>query len=80
MKPLDISAAPETGLRRAGGAVGLAPRLPASESGTPFPILPCQLPGRDAAVRRRLIAGGSHPPRILRRRPYFASRSGSDAP
>lgn len=56
MQPLDSIAAPETGLRIADGAVCLTRSLPASESGAPFPLLPCELPQKDAAVRRRLMA------------------------
>lgn len=59
MKPLDSIETPETRLGRAGDTACLTRRLPASESGAPFPLLPCQPPGKDAAVRRRLMTGTS---------------------
>jgi hypothetical protein len=59
MKPFDSIETPETRL----GSAGLTRRLPASESGAPFPLLPCQPPGKVARFVREAEARsrqGSH--------------------
>lgn len=60
MKPLHSIETAETGLGNAGAtAGGLTRRLPASVSGAPCPLVPCQPPAKDAAVRNRAMTGTS---------------------
>jgi hypothetical protein len=59
MKPLNSIEALETRLGIADATACLPRPRPASQRGAPFPLLPCQLPATDAAVRSRLMTGTS---------------------
>jgi hypothetical protein len=60
MKPLHSIDTTETRLGYVGAtACGLTRRLPASDSGAPFPFVPCQPPAKGAAGQNRLMTGTS---------------------
>ena len=62
MKPLNSIDTPEPRLGSAGNLACPIGRLPASEGGAPFPLLPAQPPAQDIAVRRRLkTCTGTYP-------------------
>jgi hypothetical protein len=57
MKPLHCIEALETRLGIADAPACLTRRLRASQSGAPFPFVPCQPPGKEAAGQNRLMTG-----------------------
>ena len=57
MKPLHSIEALETRSGIADAHAYLTRRLRAPQSAPPFPFIPCQPPGKDAAGRKRLMTG-----------------------